>query len=54
MQPLRLWFRATWCVAAQKNGASTLGMQRVAGPEGLRKGLDLASQAPAGRWQVGV
>lgn len=28
---LRLWFRAIWYVASQKNGASALGVQRVLG-----------------------
>jgi transposase-like protein len=29
--PLQLWFRAMWWVAAQKNGASALGLQRMLG-----------------------
>ena len=29
--PLPVWFRATWWVTAQKNGASALGLQRVLG-----------------------
>jgi transposase-like protein/DNA-directed RNA polymerase subunit RPC12/RpoP len=29
--PLRLWFQAMWWVAAQKNGASALGLQRILG-----------------------
>ena len=29
--PLRLWFRAMWQVASQKNGVSALGLQRVLG-----------------------
>jgi hypothetical protein len=28
---LRLWFQAMWWVTTQKNGASTLGLQRVLG-----------------------
>jgi transposase-like protein len=34
--PLRLWFRAMWWVAAQKNGASALGLQRVLGLKNYR------------------
>src|SRR5205085_2893132 len=30
-QPLTLWFRAAWWVTSQKNGASSMGMQRVLG-----------------------
>ena len=30
-KPLRLWFRAMWCVVSQKHGVSTLGLQRVLG-----------------------
>ncbi len=30
-KPLRLWFRAMWCVTSQKQGASALGVQRVLG-----------------------
>ena len=30
-KPLTLWFRAVWWVAAQKNGASALGLQRILG-----------------------
>ena len=30
-KPLRLWFRAIWCVTSQKTGASALGLQRVLG-----------------------
>src|SRR5712691_5119533 len=29
--PLPIWFRAMWWVTTQKNGASTLGLQRVLG-----------------------
>lgn len=29
--PLRLWFRAIWYVVGQKNGVSTLGLQRILG-----------------------
>ena len=29
--PLRTWFRAMWYVCVQKNGASTLGLQRALG-----------------------
>jgi len=39
--PLRLWFRAMWWVAAQKNGASALGLQRV---------LGLKTYRPAWTW----
>ena len=34
--PLRSWFRAMWWVAAQKNGASALGLQRVLGLRSYR------------------
>jgi len=34
--PLRLWFRAMWWVATQKNGASALGLQRVLGLKSYR------------------
>jgi hypothetical protein len=34
--PLRLWFRAMWWVAAQKNGASALGLQRILGLKNYR------------------
>jgi transposase-like protein/Zn ribbon nucleic-acid-binding protein len=34
--PLRLWFRAMWWVAAQKNGTSALGLQRVLGLKNYR------------------
>jgi len=34
--PLRLWFRAMWWVATQKNGASALGLQRVLGLKNYR------------------
>ena len=34
--PLRLWFRAMWWVAAQKNGASALGLQRILGLKSYR------------------
>ena len=30
-KPPTLWFRAVWWVAAQKNGASALGLQRILG-----------------------
>lgn len=30
-KPLRLWFRAMWWVASQKNGASALGLQQALG-----------------------
>jgi transposase-like protein len=30
-KPLRLWFRAMWYVASQKNGTSAMGLQRVLG-----------------------
>ncbi|GFP34697.1 hypothetical protein HKBW3S43_00489 [Candidatus Hakubella thermalkaliphila] len=30
-KPLTMWFRATWWVTAQKNGASALGLQRILG-----------------------
>ncbi len=30
-KPLRLWFRAIWCVTNQKNGISALGLQRALG-----------------------
>jgi transposase-like protein len=30
-KPLKMWFRATWYVTSQKNGASALGLQRVLG-----------------------
>lgn len=40
--PLQSWFQAMWWVAAQKNGASALGLQRVLGSEELREGLDMA------------
>ena len=30
-KPLRLWFRAIWCVTNQKTGVSALGLQRVLG-----------------------
>ena len=30
-KPLVMWFRAIWCVTAQKNGASALRLQRVLG-----------------------
>jgi len=30
-KPLRLWFRASWHVTSQKQGASALGVQRVLG-----------------------
>src|SRR5499427_9897323 len=30
-KPLATWFRAMWFVTSQKNGASTLGLQRVLG-----------------------
>lgn len=30
-KPLRLWFRAVWYVASQKNGTSAMGLQRVLG-----------------------
>ena len=39
--PLRLWFRAMWWVAAQKNGASALGLQRI---------LGLKTYRPAWTW----
>ena len=39
--PLQLWFRAMWWVAAQKNGASALGLQRV---------LGLKTYRPAWTW----
>lgn len=29
--PLRVWFRAMWCVTSQKSGVSALGLQRVLG-----------------------
>jgi ribosomal protein L37AE/L43A len=29
--PLTVWFRAMWWMTSQKNGASTLGLQRVLG-----------------------
>lgn len=35
-KPLRLWFRAMWHVAAQKNGTSALGLQRVLGLGGYQ------------------
>ena len=35
--PLRSWFRAMWWVAAQKNGASALGLQRVLGLRSYEK-----------------
>jgi transposase-like protein/Zn ribbon nucleic-acid-binding protein len=38
---LRLWFRAMWWVAAQKNGASALGLQRI---------LGLKTYRPAWTW----
>jgi hypothetical protein len=31
-----LWFRAMWWVAAQKNGASALGLQRILGLKNYR------------------
>jgi len=34
---LRLWFRAMWWVAPQKNGASALGLQRVLGLRSYEK-----------------
>jgi len=34
--PQRLWFRAMWWVAAQKNGASALGLQRILGLKSYR------------------
>lgn len=34
--PLRLWFRAMWWVATQKNGASALGLQRILGLKSYR------------------
>src|SRR3984893_10342947 len=30
-KPLTLWFRAMWAVTSQKNGASSIGLQRVLG-----------------------
>jgi len=30
-KPLRMWFRAFWWVAGQKNGASALGLKRILG-----------------------
>ncbi len=30
-KPLRLWFRAIWCVTSQKNGASAAAVQQVLG-----------------------
>ena len=30
-KPLRVWFLAMWFVTSQKNGVSTLGLQRVLG-----------------------
>lgn len=30
-KPLVLWFRAIWWITSQKNGASTLGLQRILG-----------------------
>ena len=30
-KPLRMWFRAMWWIASQKNGASALGLQRELG-----------------------
>jgi transposase-like protein len=35
--PLQSWFRAMWWVAAQKNGASALGLQRVLGLRSYEK-----------------
>ena len=35
--PLPSWFRAMWWVAAQKNGASALGLQRVLGLRSYEK-----------------
>lgn len=29
--PLRIWFRAMWCVTSQKSGVSALGLQRALG-----------------------
>ena len=40
-KPLKTWFRAMWYVTSQKNGASTLGLQRV---------LDLKSYETAWTW----
>ena len=40
-KPLRLWFRAIWCVTSQKLGASALGVQRE---------LGLGSYATAWSW----
>jgi len=30
-KPLSIWFRAIWWITSQKNGASTLGLQRILG-----------------------
>ena len=35
--PLRLWFQATWCVVAEKNGASALVIQRMLGLRSYEK-----------------
>src|SRR6202165_3680740 len=40
-KPLKTWFRAMWYVTSQKNGASSLGLQRV---------LDLKSYETAWTW----
>lgn len=51
--PLRLWFRAMWWVAAQKNGASALGLQRVLGLRSYEKAWTWLAQVPPGDGPAG-